>query len=241
MSDKGPFVKDIQEIRRRAREHIEKGAVTTNYSADVETAIKLLNEAVATEIVCTLRYKFHAVMATGIASEGVRTEFAEHAREEMEHADWLCERINQLGGKPELNPAGLTARSAAEYVEGESLVEMIRENLVAERIAIETYRDMTRWFADKDPTTRILLERILEKEEEHANDMHDLLEAHDEDRKAMRAQARASKASSQGSTAPVGASGTGIRQVPPGPVSGRAGGVPHANGNGNAPPSRPRH
>lgn len=217
MSNQGPFVKDIQAIRKRAREHLDKGAVTTNYGADIETAVKLLNEALATEIVCTLRYKYHAVMATGIASDSVKAEFTEHANEETQHADWLAERINQLGGKPNMNPEGLLSRSTAEYVEGDSLVDMIRENLVAERIAIETYRDMVRWFADKDPTTRILLERILEKEEEHANDMHDLLEAHDEKR------AQPQQASTQ------------IRQVPAGPVSGRAGGLPP---NGNGPTSR---
>jgi bacterioferritin len=178
MSQSGPFVTDIKEIRRRAREHLEKGAVTENYRLDLGTAVKLLNEAVATELVCTLRYKYHAVMATGLASEGVRVEFEEHAAEEQEHMEWLAERINQLGGKPNLNPEGLLTRSSSEYVEGETLVDMIRENLIAERIAIETYREMVRFFGDSDPTTRILLERILEKEEEHAADMHDLLTVH---------------------------------------------------------------
>lgn len=178
MSQKGAFVKDIQEIRRRAREHLDDGAVMQDYVGDREAAIRMLNEAVATELVCTLRYKYHAVMATGIASESVKAEFAEHAREEEEHMDWLAERINQLGGKPNLDPEGLLSRSASEYVEGESLVEMIKENLVAERIAIETYRDMIRFFGDKDPTSRVLLERILATEEEHAADMQDLLEAH---------------------------------------------------------------
>lgn len=178
MSHSGPFVTDMKAIRRRAREHLEKGAVTEGYALDIDTAVRLLNEAVATELVCTLRYKFHAAMATGLASDSVRTEFEEHAREEADHMDWLVERINQLGGKPNLNPEGLLTRSSSEYVEGTSLVDMIRENLVAERIAIETYREMTRYFGDKDPTTRILLERILEKEEEHASDMHDLLALH---------------------------------------------------------------
>jgi len=179
MSQNGAFVHDIQEIRRRAREHLDDGAVTRNYGTDLETAVKLLNEAVATELVCTLRYKYHATMATGLASEGVKQEFAEHAREEEEHMDWLIERINQLGGKPNLNPEGLLSRSAAEFVEGNTLVDMIREDLVAERIAIETYREMIRFFGDKDPTTRILLERILATEEEHAADMQDLLAAHE--------------------------------------------------------------
>jgi bacterioferritin len=172
------FKADIDEIRRRAREHMDEGAVTKNYGGDVDTTVRLLNEAVATELVCTLRYKYHAAMATGIASEGVRTEFAQHAREEEEHMDMLVERINQLGGKPNLNPEGLLSRSASEYVEGTSLVDMIKENLVAERIAIETYREMVRYFGNDDPTTRTLLETILAKEEEHANDMLDLLAVH---------------------------------------------------------------
>jgi bacterioferritin len=175
----GPFVSDIQDIRRRARAHMERGAVTTNYGADLRTAIELLNAAVATEIVCVLRYKYHAFAATGIASEAVKEEFAEHAREEGEHLDMLVERIVQLGGKPNLDPGNVAARSASQYVEGENLVDMIKEDLVAERIAVETYREMVRWFADQDPTTRVLLEEILAKEEEHANDMHDLLVQHE--------------------------------------------------------------
>ena len=175
----GTFATDIAAIRKRAREKLEMGAITQNYGGDVQTAIALLNEAVATEIVCVLRYKFHAVAATGIASESVKEEFAQHAKEEEQHLDWLTERINQLGGKPNLNPDGVTSRSASQYAEGENLVDMIRENLVAERIAIEHYRDLVRYFADKDPTTRTLLERILAMEEEHANDMHDLLVAHE--------------------------------------------------------------
>jgi bacterioferritin len=175
---KSAFVHDVEEIRRRARHHLDKGAVTDDYQGDVATAVKLLNEAVATELVCVLRYKFHAVMAVGIASESVKTEFTEHAAEEAEHMDWLCERINQLGGKPNLSPEGLASRSSSEYVEGKDLADMIREDLVAERIAITTYRDLIAYFGDKDPTTRRLLEKILEKEEEHANDMHDLLAAH---------------------------------------------------------------
>jgi bacterioferritin len=175
----GTFLGDMKEIRRRARQHLTEGAVTSNYKGKVEDSIAMLNHAVATEIVCILRYKFHAVCATGLASEAVKEEFAQHAKEEEQHLDLLTERINQLGGKPNLNPDGVTARAASEYVEGDNLVEMIKEDLVAERVAIETYRDMVRYFADKDPTTRVLMERILAQEEEHANDMHDLLVSHE--------------------------------------------------------------
>ena len=178
MGEVRPFVADVKEIRRRARQHLTEGAVTKNYGGNVKEAIALLNQAVATEVVCILRYKFHATCAAGLASESVKAEFAQHAREEEQHLDWLTERINQLGGRPDLNPEGLATRAASEYVEGENLVEMIKENLVAERIAIETYREMVRYFGEKDPTTRVLLERILAQEEEHANDMHDLLVAH---------------------------------------------------------------
>src|SRR5262249_809383 len=151
MATAGSFSSDLEAIRRRAREHLEQGAVTPNYQADVDTTVALLNAAVATEIVCVLRYRYHAVAATGIASDSVKEEFTEHAREEEQHLHWLAERINQLGGKPNMNPAGLAERSSSQYVEGENLVDMIRENLIAERIAIETYRDMIRFFADKDP------------------------------------------------------------------------------------------
>jgi bacterioferritin len=173
-----PFLTDIQEIRRRAREHIETGAVTQNYGGDVETSVRLLNDALATEIVCTLRYTFHYVTAEGINSEAVKAEFGQHARDEQQHALQIAERINQLGGKPDFNPEGLKTRSHAEYVEGQNLVDMIRENLVAERIAVETYREMVRYFGEKDPASRRMMEEILAKEEEHANDMHDLLVAH---------------------------------------------------------------
>jgi len=179
MSQPGAFLADITEVRRRARQHLSSGAVTQNYGGKVEDAIALLNHAVATEIVCVLRYKFHAVCATGLASDAVKAEFAQHAKEEEEHLDLLAERINQLGGKPNLNPDGIISRAASEYVEGGNLVEMIQENLIAERIAIDTYREMVRYFGDKDPTTRVLLERILAKEEEHANDMLDLLVGHE--------------------------------------------------------------
>ena len=179
MSARETFLTDIKEIRRRAREHLSDGAVTQNYGGKVDDAIALLNHAVATEIVCILRYKFHAVCATGLASEAVKEEFAQHAKEEEEHLDLLAERINQLGGKPNLNPEGVGSRAASQYAEGENLVDMIKEDLVAERIAIETYREMVRYFGDRDPTTRVLLERILAQEEEHASDMHDLLVSHE--------------------------------------------------------------
>ncbi len=175
---KKPFLTDIQELRRRAREHMDKGAVTHSYQGDVQTAIDILNEALATEIVCVLRYSYHAIVATGLNSDSVRGEFQEHAREEQEHAGRIAERINQLGGKPNMHPEGLLVRSHSEYVEGASLVDMIKENLVAERIAIESYREMIRFFGDNDPTSRRLMEEILEKEEEHANDMQDLLATH---------------------------------------------------------------
>src|SRR5262244_1856707 len=175
----GTFLTDITEIRRRARQDLGEGAITQNYKGNVEDSIAILNHAVATEIVCVLRYKFHAVCAAGLASEAVKEEFAQHAKEEEEHLDLLAERINQLGGKPNLNPEGVASRAATEYVEGDNLVEMIKEDLVAERVAIETYREMVRYFGDKDPTTRVLIERILAQEEEHANDMHDLLVTHE--------------------------------------------------------------
>ncbi|MET0401010.1 MAG: ferritin-like domain-containing protein [Cystobacter sp.] len=172
-----PFLTDIQEIRRRAREHLEQGALTQDYEGDVKLAIKLLNEALATEIVCVLRYSSHAVAAQGINSESVKAEFLEHAREENEHAMMIAERINQLGGEANFNPEGILSRSSSQFIQGNNLVEMIREDLVAERIAVQTYQEMIRYFAHHDPTTRRMLEEILAKEEEHANDMHDLLVA----------------------------------------------------------------
>ena len=174
-----PFLSDIQEIRRRAREHVEKGAVTSGYKGDVETAIKLLNEALATEIVCTLRYRRHHYMAAGIHYQAVADEFMKHAEEEQEHADQIAERIRQLGGAPDFNPQGLLTRSHAQYVEGHSLVDMIKEDLIAERIAIESYLEMIRYFGENDPTSRRMMEEILEKEEEHADDMATLLETLD--------------------------------------------------------------
>jgi bacterioferritin len=172
---KSDFVTDISELRRRARKHVEEGAVTEGYKADRQTVIKLLNEALATEIVCVLRYKRHHFMAKGINSEPVAQEFLEHANEEQIHADQLCVRITQLGGEPNLNPEGLLSRSHSEYVEGTTLVDMIREDLVAERIAIDSYREIITYLADKDSTSRRLMEEILAKEEEHADDLANLL------------------------------------------------------------------
>jgi bacterioferritin len=169
------FVTDLQEIRRRAREHVLEGAVTAGYKADREKVVALLNEALATEIVCVLRYKQHYYMARGIQAEPVAQEFAEHAAEEQGHADRIAARITQLGGEPDLNPSRLLARSASEYVEGHTLVQMIQDNLVAERIAIDTYHEAIRFVREKDPTTRRLLEDILAVEEEHANDLADML------------------------------------------------------------------
>src|SRR3954451_20645383 len=172
----GAFLSDIQTLRRRAREHIGQGAVTPGYHADRDVVLKLLNEALATEIICTLRYKRHYFMAKGIHAESVASEFLEHANEEQQHADQIAERITQLGGAPDFSPEGLATRSHAEYVEGGSLEEMIREDLVAERIAIDSYREMAEYFGTKDITTRRLMEDILAKEEEHADDLATLLE-----------------------------------------------------------------
>jgi len=174
-----PFLTDVQELRARARANIEQGAVTPAYHGDVKQTIEILQSVLATEIVCVLRYTMNAVAAAGISSDSVKKEFDEHASEEQEHARRVAERINQLGGKPNFNPEGLASRSASQYVEGENLVEMIRENLIAERIACEHYRELIRYFGDYDPTTRVMMESILANEEEHANDMHDLLVSHE--------------------------------------------------------------
>jgi bacterioferritin len=172
----GAFLSDIATLRKRAREHIAEGAVTPGYHADRGVVIKLLNEALATEIVCTLRYKRHYFMAKGIHAEGVATEFLEHAAEEQQHADQVAARIVQLGGEPDFSPDGLMSRSHAEYVAGEDLESMIREDLIAERIAIDSYREMVAYLGENDPTTRRLMEEILAKEEEHADDLANLLE-----------------------------------------------------------------
>jgi bacterioferritin len=168
-------IKQIQEIRDRARQQITEGAVTGDYALDRKQVIAILNEALATELVCVLRYKFHYFMASGIHSQAVKGEFKEHADDEQEHADQIAERIKQLGGKPEMNPATLTSHSHSEYKEGTSLTDMIREDLIAERIAIESYREIIQFLGDKDPTSKRLMEHILAKEEEHADDMADLL------------------------------------------------------------------
>jgi bacterioferritin len=174
-----PFLTDVEDLRARARASIADGAVTPNYQGDAKQTIDILQTVLATEIVCVLRYTMNAIAATGISSESVKAEFEEHASEEQEHARKVAERINQLGGTPNFNPEGLATRSASQYVEASNLVEMIKENLIAERIACEHYRELIRYFADKDPTTRVMMESILTNEEEHANDMHDLLVAHE--------------------------------------------------------------
>ncbi len=178
MTTTTPFLSDVQELRRRARENMMSGPVTSDYRGDVKQAVNVLNQALATEIVCVLRYKRHYYMSRGIYKDAVAEEFLQHANDEQGHADIIAERITQLGGEPDFNPDGLSARSHSEYREGDSMVEMIRENLVAERVAIESYREMIRFFGENDPTTRRMLEQILAVEEEHANDMVDLLEQH---------------------------------------------------------------
>lgn len=171
----GTFLSDIQTLRKRAREHIDAGAVTPGYAADRDTVVKLLNEALATEIVCTLRYRRHYYMAQGIHAESVAAEFQQHAADEQQHADQIAQRIVQLGGAPDFSPEGLTSRSHAEYVEGDSLEDMLREDLIAERIAIDSYREIVEYLGTKDSTTRRLMEEILAKEEEHADDLATLL------------------------------------------------------------------
>jgi len=178
-AEEQPFLTDVQELRSRARASIQDGAVTPAYKGDVHQAIRILQSVLATEIVCVLRYTMNAVAAAGISSDSVKEEFDEHAKEEQGHMRLVAERINQLGGTPNFNPEGLASRSASQYVQGANLVEMIKENLVAERIACEHYRELIRFFGDSDPTTRVMMERILVNEEEHANDMHDLLVAHE--------------------------------------------------------------
>jgi bacterioferritin len=170
-----PFLTDIQTLRERARQHMEDGPITESYKADRETVIKILNEALATEIVCVLRYKRHYFMASGIHSQGVANEFLQHANEEQQHADQIAGRIVQLGGAPNFSPEGLAMRSHAEYVEGDTLVDMIQEDLVAERIAIDTYREVINFLGNDDPTTRRLIEEILAVEEEHADDLVNIL------------------------------------------------------------------
>ena len=170
-----PFVSDIQKIRNRARAEIAKGAITQGYKADREQVVKVLNEVLATELVCVLRYKRHYYTVEGLYSDSIRAEFLEHANEEQQHADWVAARIVQLNGEPDFQPASLASRSHSQYSEGDDAVSMIEEDLVAERIAIETYMEIIRWLGDGDPTTRRMIEEILEKEEEHAEDLSTLL------------------------------------------------------------------
>src|SRR5207237_2577425 len=172
----GDFTADIHEIRKRARQHIENGAVTEGYRADRDTVVRVLNEALATEIVCVLRYKFHHYMASGIHAQAVAEEFLEHSQEEQEHADRIAERITQLDGTPNFNPDGLLTRSHSEYVEGNNIMDMIREDLVAERIAIDSYADIIRYLGVEDPTSRRMMEEILAKAEEHAEDLKTLID-----------------------------------------------------------------
>jgi len=169
------FKADIEEIRRRALEKMDDGAVTASYQADRAKVIEVLNEVLATETVCTLRYRSHYFMARGIHATGVEDEFLEHAQQEQVHADMVAKRICELGGTPNLNPEGLAIRSHAQYGEGETLEDMIREDLIAERIAIATYSEIIRWLANEDPTTRRMMEELLATEEEHADDMAKLL------------------------------------------------------------------
>jgi bacterioferritin len=173
-----PFLSDVKTLRERARREIEKGAVTETYVGDVASTIEILQSVLATELVCVLRYTQHSIVATGLASEGVKAEFAQHAKEEQGHAMQVAERINQLGGEPDFSPDGLATRSASQYETGGDLVAMIRENLIAERIAVDHYRELIRYFGENDPTTRVMIEGILAVEEEHASDMLDLLTTH---------------------------------------------------------------
>ena len=176
MTSKTPFLTDVKRLRERARLHIEEGAVTESYDGDTEIACKILNDALATEIVCVLRYKRHYFMAAGIHSKSVKSEFLEHAAEEQEHADRIAERIVQLGGAPNFSPEGLLSRSHSEYAEGTTLTDMIKEDLIAERIAIDSYREIAAYFAAFDTTTQRMLEDIQAKEEEHADDLAELLQ-----------------------------------------------------------------
>ncbi len=175
MATEGKFLSDIKELRRRARKHIEQGAVTEGYQGDRATVIKLLNEALATEIVCVLRYKRAFYMTKAIHADPVANDFLQHANEEQAHADQIAARIAQLGGEPNFNPEGLATRSHSEYVEGNSLVDMVKEDLIAERVAIDSYSEMILYLGEKDPTTRRMLEGILEMEEEHADALSSLL------------------------------------------------------------------
>jgi bacterioferritin len=219
---KKPFLTDVKTLRKRAREHIELGAVTPGYRAKRDVVVKILNEALATEIVCVLRYRRRHFMASGINAQSVADEFLVHANEEQAHADQIAQRIVQLGGEPNLSPEGLLTRSHSEYVEGGSLVEMIQEDLVAERVAIDSYREMIVWLAAKDPTTRRMLEGILAMEEEHADDLVSLLE-----------EVGPGTASA---APPAAASGAAPARAPAGPVGAKAATTP---AQGRAARSRP--
>jgi bacterioferritin len=175
-SDQGQTLSDVADIRTRARARLESGAVTPSYNADLPRVLQVLNEALATEIVCTLRYRAHYFMAAGVLAEAIKKEFLQHALEEQEHADRIAERITQLGGEPDFNPETLTTRSHAEYRVGKSLVEMMEADLLAERIAIESYREIVLFLGEGDPTSRRLMEEILAKEEEHAEELRSMLE-----------------------------------------------------------------
>jgi bacterioferritin len=177
-SSSKPFLTDVKTLRDRARKNLSDGVVTSTYRGDATKTVEILQSVLATEIVCVLRYTMHAVTATGISSEAIKAEFAQHAKEEQEHMMAVAERIDQLGGTPNFNPEGLASRSASQYAEGHNLVDMIKENLIAERIAVDHYRELIRYFGDDDPATKVMLQGILSVEEEHATDMLDLLEAH---------------------------------------------------------------
>lgn len=168
-------ISDVQTLRDRARHHIDEGAVTNDYRADRETVLQLLNTALATEIVCSLRYKRHYYTAKGLTAASIAQEFLEHAHEEQQHADRFADRITQLGGEPDFSPDTLSRRSHAEYVECDTIVDMIKENLVAERIAIDSYKEIVNYLANDDPTTRRLFEEVLAVEEEHAEELHTLI------------------------------------------------------------------
>lgn len=177
-SSSKPFLTDVQTLRDRARKNLSEGVVTKTYGGDVNKTIEILQSVLATELVCVLRYTVHAVTATGLSSEGIKAEFAQHAKEEQGHMMSVAERIDQLGGTPNFSPEGLASRSASQYAVGENIVDMIKENLIAERIAVDHYRELIRYFGNDDPATRVMLEGILTVEEEHATDMQDLLDAH---------------------------------------------------------------
>ncbi len=174
-----PFLTDVKTLRDRARKNIAEGAMTWTYNGDPKRSIEILQSVLATEIVCVLRYTMHAVSGTGISSDSIKAEFAKHAKEEQAHMMAVAERITQLGGEPNFNPEGLADRSASQYSTGPSLIDMIRENLIAERIAVDHYRELIRFFGEDDPSTKRMLEWILSVEEEHADDMHNLLVAHE--------------------------------------------------------------